>query len=75
MAEANDGQAILRQNLADAGCSEEQVEAVLRCRAEGDWKGAACLLRRHRRELMKALHGDQFRVDCLDHLLYQLEQT
>ena len=67
------------RNLMDAGCGEKLI-AAYRAIAEQPLPKAsvigqqACLLRGYRKELLGRLHEDQRRIDCLDHLLYQLKE-
>lgn len=69
---------ILR-NLRDAGCDEEVI-AAYRTMAEQPMPDEAIsgqqvhLLIDHRKELLEQLHQDQEKIDCLDHLLYQLKE-
>lgn len=67
------------QNLMDAGCGAALITAY-RAIAEQPLPESliagrqACLLRGYRKELLGQLHEDQRRIDCLDHLLYQLKE-
>ena len=64
-------------NLQDAGCDDRLI-ADYRAITEQPLPEAsisgrqAQLLRGYRRELLDRLHEDQRKLDCLDHLLYQL---
>lgn len=62
------------QNLKDAGCKTEQVEAFLEIGREGDVKRQMKLLERHRQALLEAMHQEQRRIDCLDYLLFQMKR-
>ena len=59
------------QNLKDAGCSDEAIARLLKCK---DNKELLCLLSRHRAELLDDVHRCQKRIDCLDYLVYQLKK-
>ena len=59
MAEANDTFGRLYQNLIDAGCSAETV--------------AQCMELAKRRILRKTGRAGQKRIDCLDYLIYQIQ--
>ena len=65
----------LTQSLADAGCDAETIGTVRRLYDSGQVNDAVRVLRRHRCELMDALHESQEKVDRLDYLLYELERT
>ena len=74
MPEASDAQAILRENLKDAGCGPDMV---CRCEVLAEGKKKAELMRAlslHRKALLDAVHENQRRIDCLDYLIYQLEK-
>ncbi len=62
------------QNLKDAGCSDEAIARLLKCKERGDNKELLCLLSRHRAELLDDVHRCQKRIDCLDYLVYQLKK-
>ena len=74
MPEALDKQAILRENLKDAGCDSDMIH---RCEAlaQGEKQGELMqILSLHRRTLLDAVHENERRIDCLDYLVYQLEK-
>lgn len=61
----------IRQNLADAGCSEEFMASF---EEAGDDAERLRRLRSRRKELLVSLHADQYRLDCLDYLIYQMKK-
>ncbi len=74
MPEASDAQAILRENLKDAGCD---LETICRCEilAQGEQKGELMqVLSLYRRALLDTVHENQRRIDCLDYLIYHIEK-
>ena len=74
MPEASDKQAILRENLKDAGCGPELIrrcEALTRSEKQGELMR---LLASHRRTLLDAVHENERRIDCLDYLIYRMEK-
>lgn len=74
MPEASDAQAILRENLKDAGCD---LDMICRCEglAQGEKKGELMrVLSQHRRALLDTVHENEKRIDCLDYLIYQMEK-
>ena len=74
MPEASDKQAILRENLKDAGCD---LDTICRCEAliQGEKKGELMrVLFLHRQALLDAVHKNERRIDCLDYLIYQIEK-
>ena len=60
--------------LADAGLDAAGQEHFFALCEEGRMTEAFCLLRGHRRSLLKAVHLCQKQIDCLDFLLFSLEQ-
>ncbi len=60
----------LRENLCAAGCDEPLIDQLLCCWQEGDRRTAEQLLSGHRRRLLEEIHKGQRRVDCLDYLVY-----
>ena len=67
------------QNLEDAGCDAETVRCYCECAKQAEKTPLAKreqmrLLTLYRRDLLKQLHECQRRLDCLDHLLYQLRE-
>ena len=65
------------ENLRDAGCDEALVRQYCAIAHQPIPEETASgrqaqLLRGYRRELLERLHDDQRKIDCLDHLLYQL---
>ena len=74
MPEASDAQAILRENLKDAGCDQDMI---CRCEvlAQGEKKAELMrILSLHRQTLLDAVHENERRIDCLDYLIYQFEK-
>ena len=74
MPEASDAQAILRENLKDAGCD---LDMICRCELLAQDKKKADLMRilsQHRRALLDAVHENERRIDCLDYLIYQMKK-
>ena len=73
MAAANDKKEMLRQNLADAGCS---VELTAECIALADSGMTAQMLqklKKQRQGLLDEIHFTEQELRCLDHLIFQVE--
>lgn len=62
------------QNLKDAGCDMQTIEAFIRLGEEECRRGQIRLLEGHRRELLEAVHREQKRIDCVDYLLHQMKK-
>ncbi len=58
------------QNLKDADCDSCFIDKFLN--ASG--KERLCLLNRYRKSLLENLHVCQKKLDCLDYLIFNLEQ-
>ena len=63
-----------KNNLLDAGCSEESAVMVERLCSEGRLYDALHQMRVIRCDLMEELHQSQRKVDCLDNLIRQTEK-
>ncbi|HJG81771.1 MAG TPA: hypothetical protein K8V78_01525 [Lacrimispora saccharolytica] len=61
------------QNLKDAGCTDEMVEKFMALQDSEDEEQQIRLLSGHRKHLLKKLHKDEKRIDCLDYLIYQMQ--
>lgn len=64
----------MMQNLKDAGCDAQETAKVLKLYDRGKISEAIQHLRRHRLIIMEELHKSQFKVDCLDFLVYHMEK-
>ena len=65
------------QNLKDAGCDEATIRAFREISQKALPSAARSrsqekLLAGYRKSLLDQLHRDQFRLDCLDYLLFHL---
>jgi len=65
---------LLLRNLADAGCDAATTEQFLTLEREGKLKEQRRLLLKQREQLLQTVHENQERIDCLDFLLYSMEQ-
>ena len=66
----------LCRNLLDAGCDAPLIERFLALEQAGEREEREeqrRLLARHKVALLEKLHAAQYRIDCLDHLLYALQ--
>ena len=67
-------QQLLLRNLRDAGCTDETIRQYFHLGEGGHIKEQLQLLARHRAALLDRLHQNQKEIDCLDYLIYQMEQ-
>ena len=65
----------LLQNLKDADCSNEFIEEFFRVREHGNDKMLVQLLYKHKSQLLDCLHDSQKKIDCLDYLIFQINQS
>lgn len=61
------------QNLKDAGCTDEMVKKFMALQDSEDEEQQIRLLSGHRKHLLEKLHKDEKRIDCLDYLIYQMQ--
>ena len=64
----------IRRILEDAGCDEEYIGRFLLAWERGTLKECLCLLSCRRCRLLECVHTAQQRLDCLDHLRYELQK-
>ena len=64
----------IRRNLSDAGCGVPLIEKFLLLEQNHRREEQYRLLSQHRLSLLEALHQDQYKIDCLDYLVYVMEK-
>ena len=64
----------VKNNLLDAGCSEESAVMVEQLCSKDLLDDALHQMRVIRCDLMEELHQSQRKVDCIDHLIRQTEK-
>ena len=69
-----DSEEAVIQNLKDAGCNQETIDQFMDCLKRGALSEQLQVLSRYRRSLLDKIHIEQKRIDCLDYLVYQIEQ-
>ncbi|MDO5116494.1 MAG: hypothetical protein Q4D58_10390 [Synergistaceae bacterium] len=65
----------VRQNLLDAGCEAEDIEKFVSLGEEGKGAEQAALLAEHRARLLRRMHEEQRRIDCLDFLTFKMRKA
>ena len=75
MAERTRQEQAVVTNLVDAGCDNELIEQFINLLKTGRKEAGLALLAKHRRFLLDCCHADQKRIDCLDYLIYQMNQN
>ena len=64
----------IRRNLSDAGWGEKLIGQFLKLDQKQERKEQYQLLSRHRAVLLDNLHQDQYKIDCLDHMVYTMQK-
>lgn len=60
------------QNLKDAGCAPDSIAGCIACMEQGKKKELLKRLEDHRKGLLRKVHEDEKKIDCLDYLVYQI---
>ena len=74
MAEYNNKEECLYQNLTDAKCTDELRDRCMLLAAEGENGRLLQVLKDRRAELLEAVHESQQALDSLDYLIFQTER-
>ncbi len=74
MTETDGKTVLLLRNLKDAGCSSAMAEQFLAYERGEKRRAQRQLLLRQKNSLLRIVHENQKRIDCLDFLLYSVEQ-
>ena len=74
MAQALDALGILHENLVDAGCDENTVNACMTMAKAENKAGILHLLTKQRKSLLQTVHTGQKQIDCLDFLVYSIQK-
>ena len=69
MTEKTHNKILILRNLNDAGCSSTMAETFLQLQT----KQLLSLLASRRSILLRRVHTNQTRLDCLGHLIYRLK--
>ncbi len=64
----------IRRNLTDAGCDKHLIEQFLKLEQKQKRKEQYQLLSRYRGYLLERLHQEQYKIDCLDHMVYSMQK-
>ena len=62
------------QNLKDADCDNKLISKFFELNENGKISEQLRLLSVHRKNLLNSLHRNQKQIDCLDYLIFSLEQ-
>ena len=72
MPDARNKEALLRQNLKDAGCDEALTEECMRCYSAGTLRDKLPELSAHRKAVLQQTREKQKQIDCLDYLTHKI---
>ncbi len=64
----------IRRNLSDAGCDKSQIEEFLNMEQKKDRQAQYRMLSQHRVSLLEELHREQYKIDCLDYMVYAMQK-
>ena len=70
----NQTEFLLKRNLKDARFGPKQTERFLLLRTEGRCRELELMLAELRVSLLKKVHENQKRIDCLDYLTHQIKR-
>lgn len=73
MAEASDTAGMIYQNLVDAGCDTQTIEACMSVIQTGNWAKALLILSQYRTSLLGTVRIGQKQIDCLDYFIYKIQ--
>lgn len=65
----------IKQNLQDAGCSDDLIATFLKQYQANNIHDQIKTLSCHRCNLLKQLHTEQSKIDCLDYLIYTIKKN
>lgn len=68
------GKDLIRQNLIDAGCSQEFIDAFLSMDIDRQKKEMLTMLAKQRRSLLDGVHSAERKIYCLDYLVDKLNK-
>lgn len=75
MAHATNTLEMLLQNLKDAGCDQQMIENCVEMFQQKNILEMKRLLAKHKRKLLETVHIHQKEIDCLDYLVFRLDQN
>lgn len=64
----------IKRNLTDAGFNELQIKKFFEFEKENDRISQHRMLKEQKISLLKELHENQYKIDCLDHMIYKIKQ-
>ena len=66
---------LMRRNLTDAGFPESEIARIISLLEEGRETAVHRILAQHRTDLLNTVHENQKRIDCLDYLVYDMNNN
>ncbi len=74
MADVCDEEAVLLENLRDAGCDCQMLEECIMLYRNHTSKQLLMKLQDLRGSLLTKIHAEQDKLDCLDYLIYKIKK-
>ena len=74
MAQTEDTEGKLYQNLIDAGCSEAEADKYLTLAKRDEWNKLCTALAKQKTVLLTTLHKSEKQIDCLDFIVYEINK-
>lgn len=65
----------IKQNLIDAGCSEQLIQQFISLQAEHKTEEILSLLSKQRKNLLDGVHAEERKIYCLDYLVNKLKKS
>ena len=65
----------VKQNLIDAGCSEQLIQQFVSLQAEYKTDEILSLLSKQRKNLLDNVHAEERKIYCLDYLVNKLKSS
>ena len=65
----------VKQNLIDAGCSEQLIQQFVSLQAEHKTDEILSLLSKQRKNLLDNVHAEERKIYCLDYLVNKLKSS
>ncbi len=74
MPDASDNNAVIRENLIDAGFGVDSIDEIIQMLNVGNRKALDTILVKHRKGLLDKVHLYTQQLDCFDYFTYTLKK-
>lgn len=62
------------QNLKDAGCTNNQIQEIIKLYKLGKKNQVCSILAEHRKCILNNVHKNEKQINCLDYFIHQMEK-